>query len=309
MANILTRSFLNPLKFVPIDPNRPDSYLSRHIDDYLFKNTIRSNEQPVAFFAPWINADTIKDQIKSNYGPITLRLYSCDGRLISQHPYEAKQYNIDEPDMYIRQAEIDLSSLEPGIYYCTCAASGVNFEISEPFEVLIDGEGTLAIDFSHYEKRGGMYFQVPFTPRVRIYGALVYSDTDSTDTTYEDQDYDTESLRSESYRIWDFYANDVKGMPPYMIDKIKRIIGCSDLQIDGRYYTKPEDVKWEKTEEPLYPMSGHRLQLRERYNQYEIRTENDIVITGIAAAALTVSNKGFGTSDGAEGYEQIIQLT
>lgn len=305
-TNQLIKPRLNPLTWLPIDPQRQDSYASRHIDDFLFKNTIKPEEQQVNFYQPWINDDVIKDQVKSNYGPLSVRLYSCDGKLINQYPYTTKQQDVDNPSFYIRQVEIDLSAIEPGVYYFNRVVGGVEFEITEPIEILEDGAGTLLIEYSNYEKKGGIYFQSPFTPMVRIYGTIDYDETMSVDTDYEDQDYSEEMLRSVPYRIFKLFISDHTGNPPSFNDKIKRIIGCSDVKIDGRYYVKPEDSKWERQEEPLYPMRGWFTLLRERYNSDSIVVENDIQIIGINSVIATVSNKGFGMTEGPEGYEQII---
>jgi hypothetical protein len=220
------------------------------------------------------------------------------------------------PSFYIRQVEIDLTPFPAGLYYLQRTAAGV-VTVSEPFEIkeapgsgelfLDDPDPTLYIEFSHYEPYNGIKFQSPFSPAIRVPGILKLKTLGSKDTIYEDQLLNQTMITSIPFRVFDFILGGHKGVPPWFVDKINRIFGCSSVSIDGRLYTKNDSASFESAELAGYPMAGYAIELREKLNQDSITTENDVVIEGIAAAALIIDNNGFGISD-QTGYTEILSL-
>lgn len=310
MSNKATIPLLTPTKWTQMSPDQVPQYVSRYMDDHRFVDTILDYEQPVIYKQAWLLSDAIRDQIKTNYGPVTVKLFRCDGSQIYSAPYDTRQQDADNPGTYIRQTDIDLSVFQTGDYYLqTNIGSGPFVLISEPFKIATEVKNSLLLEYSHFEKFGGVYFQSPFTPSLRIPGVLKYNDTASRDTIYEDDPADETLLRSVPYRIFDLKIGGATGIPPWLADKIKRIFCCSAVRIDGRYYTKAEGAKWERTEQALYPMQGWKIQLRLKFNEDELTFENDAAVIGIAAAAIFVGGKGFGIFDTDNDYLEIESLT
>jgi hypothetical protein len=309
MPNIATIPLLTPTKWVQLLPVDVPQYISKFLDDWNFSDTILNYEQPACYKNLWLKVDAVRDQVKTNYGPITIKLMRCDGSEVYSAPWTTKQQDADNPGTYIRQTDIDLAPFAVGDYYWqTNIGSGPFVLVSEPFKIVNEAPNTVLLEYSHFEKFGGIYFQSPFSPTLRIPAVLKYNDTQSRDTIYEDDPADETLLRSVPYRIWDLKVGHSGGIPPWLADKIKRIFCCSDVRIDGRYFTKVEGAKWERFEQTLYPMQGWRIQLREKFNHNELTFENDAAVKGIAAAAIFVGGKGFGIFDTDDDYTEIESL-
>lgn len=304
MANILYQPKINPTKFVSIEPAAIPQYVSKHMDDWLFKNTIRNYEQPVKYFDKWLMDDSIRNQFTSNFSPLTLKLFSCDGTQIYSQPLETKQQNFFFPGYYIRQAELDIASLslEEGLYYFTIPEAGL---ISEPFEIVEEAENTTYIEATNSFYYEGVNYDVSFSPAYRLPSILRYKQPASVDTVYQDQNESETMLHSVPYRIWQFILGGEGGVPPYLIDKVSRIFGCDSLKIDGREYTKAEGAQWELNELENYPMAGWSIDLREKLNRNSLIYENEVQLLGKAIMMSVSDTKGFGLDDNGNDFLEI----
>lgn len=314
-TNVLYEPILNPLKFQPLNPQVIPQYVSRFMDDWNFRRTIQPWQQPTCFKQVWQRSDAIRLQYTSNFLPITLKLRDRDGIVVLTQSFITKQQNELQPTFYIRQVDIDLAPFPAGFYFWERIAAGVS-TFTDPFELvegpdtdalyLEDPNPTLYLEYSHYEPHGGILFQAPFFPTMRVPGILKYKGTEADDTIYKDQNLSATLLRSVPFRVWTFILGGVGGVPPWLADKVARILGCSSLKIDGRLFTKNEGAKFEAAELEDYPMGGWSIDLVEKLNRDSIITENDIVIPGIAAAALTADLSGFGMNEDGNSYVEII---
>jgi hypothetical protein len=308
MANQIYIPYLNPCHYVEMDPVLIPQYVSKHMDDYLFASTIRPHQQTVPYLHKWSVNDAIREQIKTNYGPVVLKMKRCDGSEVYSQNFTTRQEDADRPGTFLRQTDLDLATFAPGFYYreIHIGSNPAKVLVCDPFEIATSVPSTLYLEYSHFEKYQGTYFQSPFNPTLRVPAVIDYNDTASKDTIYEDEPLSETMLKSTPYRLYDFKLGGSRGVPPWLADKVKRIFGCSDLRADGRYYTKSEGAKWERTERDNYPMHGWQIQLRDAQNKEEMIYENDAQVIGIAAAGLIVSTKHFGISDTGSDYLEII---
>ena len=317
MANVLYDSYLNPVKFHKLDNVQPANYFSRFMDDWAFRRTIQPWEEKVCFYQPWAISDSIKLQYTSNFAPITLRLYNEAGILQATQAFVTLQQDELQPLFFIREISFDLSTYEPGKYFFTRDAAGV-LTYSEPFELMPNEDSgliclenqdpTLLIEYSHYEPRGGIKFFTGIILRIRVPAILRYKSPGAKDNVYEDQLLNMTMINSVDFRLLEFIAGGNRGIPPYLIDRLARAFGCSDLKIDGRLYTKNEGSNFEPAILDSYPMRGWAIELREKLNRDSVITEDDTIIEGQAAAALLIDAKGFGIDGGATEYQEIISL-
>jgi hypothetical protein len=296
---------------VEMNPVVIPQWISKHMDDWMFSETIRDYQQKTNYYHRWLLDDAIRQQIKTNYTPVVLKLKKCDGTEVYSQNFDTKQQDADRPGTYIRQSDLDLSTFPPGRYYLERhIGSTPKVFVTDPFEIAEKAPNTLLIEYSHYEKYEGIYFQSPFSPSLRVPAVIDYNDTLSKDSMYEDEPLNETMLKSIPYRVWDFKIGGPRGVPPWLADKVKRIFGCSSLRIDGRYYTKAEGAKWERFEQDNYPMHGWGISLRETFNRDSLIHEDDSAVVGIAAAGLIVSTKGFGINDNSgSDYIEIESLT
>jgi hypothetical protein len=311
MANQAIIPYLTTLHYTEMDPVLIPQYISRFMDDWPFEETIKNYEQPVKYRQVWLQDDAIREQIKTNYTPVVYKLFRCDGSEVYSQNFDTKQQDADNPGTYIRQVDLDLATFDPGAYYAQInIGSGPLVFVSDPFVISATAPNTVLLEFSHYEKFGDIYFGSPFNPMFRAPAVLDYNDTASRDTIYEDDPANETLLQSIPYRIFDFKLGGARGVPPWLADKVKRIFCCQDVRIDGRYFTKQDGQKWDRSEQALYPMQAWTMQLREKLNRDSMIYENDAPIIGVAAAGLIVSPKGFGMGDNSgSDYIEISSLT
>lgn len=296
MPNKIYQSLALPLKFYLVEPADIPQYVSKHMDDWLFKLTIRDFEQDVNFVQPWLKDDSIRLQFISNFGPLTVQLRKCDGELIYSASFNTMQEDFFNPGFFVRQIEIDLTGLveEGEEYYLVIPEAGF---ISNPFAILDEdsGRNTLYVEYSSTEGLyQGIIFNIPYSPAVRVPAILKYKDTASKDTVYADQNEAETILHSVPYRLWTFY---VTAIPPEFKDRISRIFGCDSLKIDGRELTKSEGATWEIIDAENYPMAGYHIELREKLNRSSLIFETEVLLPGLANMMAVIDTKGFGMDD------------
>lgn len=313
MANTLYDSFLNPLKFHKLDNVQPANYLSRFMDDWAFRRTIQPWQEKVCFYQPWSNYDTIPLQYTSNVGPIVLKLYDEVGSLKATANFNDVMQDELQPTFYIRQIAFPMTGYDPGKYFFVREIAGSPM-YSEPIEIIdVEDSGiclenqdpTLYLEYSHYEPVQGIKWFTPFEGKIRIPGILQFKQPGAKDNLYEDQLLNMTLINSVPYRIWQLIVGGNRGIPPWFIDRIARILSLSNVSIDGRLFTKNEGASFEPSLLDAYPMAGWVIDLREKLNRDTQIIEDDVVIEGIAAAAIIMDNKGFGIDGGDTEYSQI----
>lgn len=306
MANEIIIPFAIPVKFSKMNFQNIPQYVSKFLDDFLFEQTIPDWFQKKSFLQTWGMDDAIRLQVKSNYGPITLKIYKCDGQLLNSEIFENRQQDYFRPGYYIRQIELDTADYDPGQYYFTITAGNSTPWVSEPQLFKENIIGTLYIEYSHYEKYGEIYFQSPYSPTIRVPAAIYYDSPGAKDTIYEDQQVNQELIKSVPFDVYKFIMGGSPGCPPWLMKKINRIFGVSDLKIDGRYFTKAaEGAAWEKTEQERYPMNGWSLNLRERFNEEAGSYQDDVALTGNNNMVATIDSAGFGVDDEGDDFLEI----
>lgn len=308
MANILIQPYINPARFVKLTPIQIPQYVSKFLDDWLASEIIHDYEQRKCYVQKWLNDDSIRLQFISNYGPLTLRLMDRQGVEIYSTPFETRQQDFFRPGYYIRQIELDLAPFEPGYCYLKIDAAGLDPWVSEPFEIVETFANSLYVEYSHPDYYQGVYFNSPFSPAIRIPAVLDYSKPGMKSTIYEDQNLNETMVKAVPFRLWTLTLGDAHGIPPFLIDKIDRIFGCPDLQIDGRFFTKNEGAEWDKSTIDLYPFAGWNIELREKLNRATVQYEDDVVISGENNMMAVIDTKGFGVNDNGGDFLEILDV-
>lgn len=289
-------SYLLPVTWYDVDPSEVTQYISRHMDDYLLAE--RNNRwQNGGYRQPWIKQDTITNQFINNLGAVTIKVIDCKETLQFATPMQQKQQNQYEPEYFIYESSQALNALPDGIYYLLAeVGTGPNKRlISEPIEVSETIENTLLLQYKHRKYKGGVVFETGIEFSIRVHGFLRLQPPASKDTLHEDQVLDMTMVDSKPYRIWELvlFGPD-GGLPDWMIDKLNWILGCSDLRIDGKYFTKVEGAKIEEGDNIQNGLlKSYRIELREQINR------NSKVFSGTDNTneqlniLLNVSSKGF----------------
>jgi hypothetical protein len=267
------QSFLNPLKFIPYSATNTPKYLSKHMDDFFYYETIRPWQQRRQYYQPWMNTDRISLQFQSNLDPVKVSLIDVDERVYNSTTFSQLLYSFDDPTMFLYEGGIDLNPYGAGLYFvkveCGVIDSDGNFPltlISEPIEIASVHKDSLLLEYSHYEFYNDIVFETGFAPEIRIRATLRLKSLSSKDTFFEDQPLNMTMLQSRPYRIFQLLIGGAKGIPDYLADMLNRIFGCSNLLIDGKPFTKSDGAKMEDNSQDNYPMRGWAIDLREAEN-------------------------------------------
>lgn len=288
-----------------MNPVDVPQYMSRFMDKYRFRETQEPVDQKVCYLQKWMTVDSINLQLISNYGPVSLQLKTIDGVSVGGSlAFVTGQQDFFRPGYYIRSISQPLIAYPPGTYYWQLSAGGSDVWVSEPQEIYETLPQSLYFQYKHYERYGDVIFQTGYEGAIRVEGVLKFTTPGSKDTVYEDQPLNVTMIKSVPFRVFNLILGNTRGLPPWLVDKINWILGCSDMRIDGRYYTRGEDSEIELNESELYPLMGMSIQLREKLNRSSIAYQDDSVVQGLAATTSIINTKGFGLSPG-EDYVEI----
>jgi hypothetical protein len=291
--------YLNPVQFTKVTPDTIAQYVSRHLDDWQFGDTILDFEQKVCYKRRWQTTDSIRLQFQSNYSPVNLKLIrATDDVVLYDVNLAAVRTNMDDPDYKIYQGDVALNPFPVGYYYLklSIGVGAVLILVSDVFEISVFCENTLLLEYQHRKYYADVFFETGFSPSFRIPAILKPKPPGSIDTIYEDQEANLEMLKSVPYQLWNLSIGP-EGIPPVDIKRISFMLGCSSLRIDGRYYTKNDGAKLEEKSEEFYPMSGWSIELREKLNRSSVIYENEIVIDSTIVVVANVDSKGFSPND------------
>lgn len=302
-TNFLHNSFLNPVKFTKQTPDVNASYNSKHIDDWQFRSTIFEFQQDTVFNEAFQQSDSIRIQLQSNYGPINLKMTSSSGGVVYDQNFTQMQQSVDDTTLFIYQIDVPLNSYAAGCYQLKMTI-GSDVFLSEPISIDTAIPNSLLLEYSHFEHYQDIIFETGFAPMIRIPGFLIFKTPASKDTMFEDQVLNETMLKSIPYRIFDLFIGSEQGVPDYFIDKINRILGCSSLLIDGKYYSKNDGSKLADTGVEYSPVRGWQIEMREAKNRSSLVYQNDVVLPSIGAV-INVDSKGFGHDAGGT----VLQLT
>jgi hypothetical protein len=305
MANRIIRPFINSLQFYIQSPAADSRLLTKDFEDWYFSDTILPWQHKLDWKQLVQKTDVIHDQLQTNYGPVTLKLYKITGELIDTIPYSQIMPNYNDPTLYIYEVDIDMSGYDEGDYYFT-------IEFGSPVTIIMQSENiclkdthdnSIMIEYTQDTFREDMIFETGITPGIRVYGTKKFKGPSSKNTLYEDQVLNETLIRSVNYRVWTLIIGGTEGIPDYMADKIDRALGCASLLIDGKSYTKTEG-SLEPNEIDDYPMRGWRIDLREKLNRASRHFIESTPQNTTVAVLVNVDSKGFGTDTG--GSETVI---
>jgi len=293
----------NPVKYTQKNYSQSALYNSRHVDDYPFVDTIYEWEQQTEFKQCWQQNDTIRQQIRSEIGPISLKVYNESGELKATTAFTQVLENANNPGEFIYECSQPLNSLAPGCYT-------LEIEINSPVLITLVSEtiiiseiieNSLLLKCVHSSFYEDVFYSTGFYSTLRIPGVLKPKTPASKDTLYADQNLSQKMLYSVPYRVWLLSVGLGIGVPFWFIDKINRVLGCDGLLIDNKGYTKDDGAKLSEETSEGYPMAGWSIEMRENSNSasHSFGTEfnpedNQIII-------ITTDDTGFVTNG--SGYE------
>lgn len=286
--------FILPLKFVEVAPQQVVQYVSRHMDDYLLHNRW-TRWQYGYYHNKWLRSDSIALQLQTNTGQPTITVIQCDGTVvIGPQLMIQRQQNPYDPGTFIYESATALNACQDGGVYWFKITTGSITLISEPIQVFEQLTESLLVQYKHRRFYEDVIWETGVEMNLRVPAIIRYKPPAAKDTVYEDQVLDMTMIKSIPYRVVDFVVGTGSNIPDYMIDILNRILGCSSVRIDGRYYAKNEGFKWEDPDDEMNALfKGYRGELRENINRASkivepaTNTNEEVTIIGL------VDLKGF----------------
>jgi hypothetical protein len=314
--NHLIQPYANPVRFHEMNPSQLPQYLSKFMDDWSFEETIKPWEERVKFCQPWIQDDSIRLQYITNYAPLYLKVYNRLNHELHSQLFDTMQQDFFRPGYFIRQVELDLAPFDPADFYLVieCGAPASLLLVSDPLSLFASNDfrvsNTTLVEYSHHVAYADLVFDAPFAPSIRVPSWNRYKEPGSKDTMFIDQTYNNQMVKSVPYDIFSFIMGGESGVPPSFIKKMNIIMGCSNLKIDGRFWSKAtEGAKWEEIEVEDRPTSGWRIDLMPKFNRTSIEYQNDVPVIGMNSMMAVIDTKGFGLVDNSgNDFQEILDV-
>lgn len=304
MQKIIRIPRTNPVKYTQQGYSQSALYNSKHIDDHPFIDTIYDWEQQVSFKQCWQKNDTIHQQIRSEIGPLTLKVYDEDGTLQATTPFTQMLENANNPGEFIYEASQALSGFTPGCFT-------LKIEIGSPLLITLVSEtiiiseiieNSLLLRCKHSSSFWeDVFYSTGFNSTVRIPAVLKPKTPASKDTLYNDQTESQKMLYSVPYRVWLLSIGLGVGVPFWFIDKISRVLGCDELLIEGKGFTKEDGAKLSEETVDNYPMAGWAIEMREKDNSASTLFGTEYTPEDAQIIIITTDDTGFMTSG--SGYQ------
>lgn len=302
-------SLLNPVQFVPIGYVQPAQYNFIHMDQDWFINRVAFWPFKENYFQKWQLNDTIALQcITNGLAPVQVQVYNDSGNVIDTFNLSQITDAAVNSPLTLWQGSYSLNELSEGYYYLvlTAGTGGTTTSfISEGLWVKETHENTLLFQYTNTRNRQATIFTSGFTPSFRVEGWLDDFDPQSKFTTFEDQPANIVLINGIPYEVHTLNVGDGSGIPDYIRRLLERIMLLSDVKIDGKYFTRNGEAKFEKTDIPGWPMKPWKLKIRDKFNSDVI----SMTTTGDLDSNLTIeyqiNTKNFG--DGA-GNDNIVQV-
>jgi len=236
---------LNPLPFYNPNLVVAAKYNNRTFDDKVGEDCYIIKRQ---------RTDTsVKLQILSDYPTVALKFYTSIGQFALSVPFTAIGIPITGATFKGYEAIIDFSNLAEDIYYGEITYTDENSNLITYRTPLIDVKNehpdTILFEYTDVVNRLGVIFDTGIEFNFRVEGLLRNYQPSSSDEDYVDQKYNSISLNSIPYRIFDLFigAFGIQQYPDWLIEKLNYIFACKLKKIEGTYYNKADGAKFEVT--------------------------------------------------------------
>ncbi|HVX01272.1 MAG TPA: hypothetical protein VHA52_12680 [Candidatus Babeliaceae bacterium] len=262
MPKIIVSKY-NTVRFYRYQRDFPEKYLFRYFDKYIVRDNKLSFQDSTLWRQPWQNNDIIKIQIQADIPDFKLCLYNCERKKVFESNFEERETNWKEEGMEVYESSIDLSSILEDEYYIAITYLNWPFYISDPIEVSSNFENTMFFEYSNRKNKGSVAFDTEIVFGLRCPAVLQDFQPQSDDTIYIDQNRNTTLLDSVPFSTWKLIVGDAYGVPDYIAQNLNFVFSLSDVKIDGRFFSKVDQAKFQRTGNRLYQLAGWEIEVIE----------------------------------------------
>lgn len=298
-----------PVKFVPLDNVLPAQYHTKHMDGWWFSEQIAQYVETAKYYQKWQTNDVIELQCQTNgLGPVSAMLIDCHGNTKATISLTQKTDTAVVAPMALFEGSVPLTGLDDGLYYIVWSAGSgeaIAKFISEPLHIKADWPNTILFEYSNRINKQSVIFTTGYSPSIRVEAAWTLQDFDpeSKFSVYENQPADLEMINGIPYRVHNLFLGDNQGLPPWVLDKLNRILLFTTCKADGLEITRNQDAKFEKINIPGWPMSYYNIKVREKNNRDGSYLDVDGNLDKNITVIYNIKTKGFGSND------ETVQIT
>lgn len=269
MANQINIPFLNPVRFVELDTVELPQYLTKHFDDYWFKEQLQLYETVVDFKQKFQTSDTIYLQFEANFAAIQMQVIDCEQNVLLTQSATQIRANKYMAGYYVYELTLSLAAFDPGtIYLKLNLGLGSKFMISEPIEVAEIWPNTVLFQYSHSKYHGDVIFETGIVFGFRCEAVIRRLDPASERTFYRDQKQNPSTLKVRPYRSFELGIGHLTGIPDWYIDKMDWIWSCDNVLLDGKSFAVLDDSKFDDQEiHKQYALRHWTLNIQEGINR------------------------------------------
>jgi hypothetical protein len=269
MGNIINIPFLNPVRFVELDPVELPQYLTKHFDDYWFKEQLQLYETVVDFKQKFQTSDTIYLQFEANFAAIQMQVIDCDQNILLTQSATQVRANKYLTGYYVYELTLSLASFPPGtIYLKLNLGLGSKFMISEPIQVAEIWPNSVLFQYNNSKYHGDVIFETGIVFGFRCEAVVRRLDPSSERTFYRDQKLNPTTLKVRPFRAFELGIGHLTGIPDWYIDKMDWIWGCDNVLCDGKSFAVLDDSKFEDQEiHKQYQLRHWTLNVQEGINR------------------------------------------
>jgi len=269
MGNQIYIPMLNPIRFVELDPVELPQFLTRHFDDYWFKEQLQSYETVVDYKQKYQTSDAIPLQFEANFAAIQMQVIDCDQNVLLTQSAIQMRANKYMPGWYVYEITLSLAVFSPGtIYLKLNLGLGSKFMISEPIQVAEKWPNTVLFQYSNSKYHGDVIFETGIVFNYRCEAVIRRLNPSSERTFYRDQKLNPTQLKVRPFRVWELGIGYLFGIPDTVIDIMNWIWSCDNVLLDGKSFAVLDDSKFEDQEiHKQYPLRHWTLAIQEGINR------------------------------------------
>lgn len=236
-------AYLCPVQFIPVGEIIAPQYHYKPMDSATYLAQIQEYTERKNYFQKWQNNDTIALQCFTNgLGPVQVDVIDCKGRNYLSIPLTQKMDPAVGPPYALFEATVALNTLPTNKVYYMILTAGTGETIaqfiSEGLHVKADWPLTLLYKYKATRNRLSTIFSTGYFPTFRAEGIIMNFVPGAKYTEYEDDPLDFEIIEGIPFRKFELKIGIKTLMPPYMVDKINRILSLDFSTADGFRITR-----------------------------------------------------------------------
>jgi hypothetical protein len=269
MANEIYLPFLNPIRFVELDPVQLPQYLTKHFDDYWFKEQLQPYETVVDFKQRYQTNDTIYLQFEANFAAIQMQVIDCEQNVLLTQSATQVRENKYMAGYYVYELTLSLATFPEGtIYLKLNLGLGSKLMISEPIEVAETWPNTILFQYNNSKYHGDVIFETGIVFGFRCEAVIEEYEPGAERTSYRDQKLNPTTLKVRPFDSFTLVAGHRTGIPAWVAKKMNWIWSCDNVLLDGKSFAVLDDGKLEDEEiHKQYPMKHWALKIQEGINR------------------------------------------